>query len=95
MPAEAIGAAKTYLLDSLGVGVAGTRASYVDEWINGYQGAMPGPGGRIWGPGGSLPPPAAWGGDPRAVTVKTPRVQPSKILPDNRERSVRIEAIVR
>lgn len=59
IPADALRAAKTYLLDSLGVGVAGTRASYVDEWISGYRDAVPGPGGRIWGLGGSLPTPAA------------------------------------
>ncbi|WPZ32896.1 MmgE/PrpD family protein [Thalassobaculum sp. OXR-137] len=59
IPAAAITAAKTYLLDSLGVGVAGTRASYVDAWIDGYQGAVPGAGGRIWGLGGTLPTPAA------------------------------------
>lgn len=59
IPADAVAAAKTYLLDSLGVGLAGTRAPYVDEWIGGYQGATPGPGGRIWGIGGTLPTPAA------------------------------------
>lgn len=59
IPAEAIRAAKTFLLDSLGVGVAGTRADYVDEWIGGYRAVAQGPGGRIWGLGGSLPTPAA------------------------------------
>lgn len=59
IPAAAVTAAKTFLLDSLGVGVAGTRAAYVDAWIGGYMGAVPGPGGRIWGLGGSLPTPAA------------------------------------
>lgn len=59
IPAEAIAAAKVFLLDSLGVGLAGTRAPYVDEWIAGYRAATPGSGGRIWGIGGSLPTPAA------------------------------------
>ena len=59
IPAAAIASAKTFLLDTLGVGVAGTRAAYVDAWIAGYQGAVPGAGARIWGRGGSLPSPAA------------------------------------
>lgn len=59
IPVEAATAAKTFLLDSLGVGLAGTRAPYVDAWVAGYQGAVPGPGGRIWGIGGTLPTPAA------------------------------------
>lgn len=59
IPGPAIVAAKTFLLDSLGVGLAGTRAPYVDAWIGGYQGATPGAGARIWGIGGTLPTPAA------------------------------------
>ncbi|WP_028794626.1 MmgE/PrpD family protein [Thalassobaculum salexigens] len=59
IPADAIRAAKTFLLDSLGVGVAGTRAGHVDAWIGGYGGAVSGPGGRVWGLGGTLPTPAA------------------------------------
>jgi len=59
LPPAAIDAAKVFLLDSLGVGLAGTRAPYVDEWIAGYQGTVPGAGARIWGIGGTLPTPAA------------------------------------
>ncbi|MDF1792829.1 MAG: MmgE/PrpD family protein [Thalassobaculaceae bacterium] len=59
IPADAIIAAKTFLLDSLGVGLAGTRAPYVDEWIAGQGSGAPGDGGRIWGIGGTLPTPAA------------------------------------
>jgi 2-methylcitrate dehydratase PrpD len=59
LPAETVAATKKYLLDSLGVGLAGTRAPFVQEWLAAYQGAVPGPGGRIWGIGGELPTPAA------------------------------------
>ncbi|MEQ8586169.1 MAG: MmgE/PrpD family protein [Thalassobaculaceae bacterium] len=59
LPEEAVAAAKVFLLDSLGVGLAGTRAPYVDEWIAGHRAAAAGPGARIWGIGGSLPTPAA------------------------------------
>jgi len=59
IPAEAIAAAKVFLLDSLGVGLAGTRAPYVQEWLAAYQGAVPGAGARIWGIGTELPTPAA------------------------------------
>jgi 2-methylcitrate dehydratase PrpD len=56
---EAVDAAKVFLLDSLGVGLAGTRAPYVPEWMAGYQGAVPGAGARVWGIGAELPTPAA------------------------------------
>ena len=59
LPAETVEATKKYLLDSLGVGLAGTSAPFVQEWLSAYQGAVPGPGGRIWGIGGELPTPAA------------------------------------
>lgn len=55
---DAIVAAKTFLLDSLGVGLAGTRAGYVDAWIDGHRAAGAGPGGRVWGIGATLPTPA-------------------------------------
>lgn len=59
IPGEAVAAAKVFLLDSLGVGLAGTRAPYVDEWIAGHRAGAPGAGARIWGIGGTLPTPAA------------------------------------
>ena len=59
VPAAAIDAAKVFLLDSLGVGLAGTRAPYVTEWLAAYQGAVPGEGARVWGIGQTLPTPAA------------------------------------
>lgn len=59
LPAEAVLATKTFLLDSLGVGLAGTRAPYVEEWLGAYQGAVPGQGARVWGRGEPLPTPAA------------------------------------
>jgi len=59
LPPEAIRAAKIFILDSLGVGLAGTRAPWVGEWITAYDGAVPGQGVRIWGRGQPLPPPAA------------------------------------
>lgn len=59
IPDAAVAAAKTYLLDSLGVGVSGTQASYVDAWIAGQGAAAPETGVRIWGLGGTLPPAAA------------------------------------
>lgn len=59
LPPETVAATKTFLLDSFGVALAGTRAPFVQEWLGAYQGAVPGPGGRIWGVGGELPTPAA------------------------------------
>lgn len=59
LPAAAIRAAKVFILDSLGVGLAGTRAPYVRETIAAFQGAVPGAGARVWGTGEPLPPPAA------------------------------------
>lgn len=59
IPERAIAAAKVFILDSLGVGLAGTRAPYVREWLSAYQGAVPGVGARVWGTGEALPPPAA------------------------------------
>ncbi|NQW08395.1 MAG: MmgE/PrpD family protein [Alphaproteobacteria bacterium] len=59
LPAKAVLAVKTFLLDSLGVGLAGTRGAYVEEWLGAYQGAVPGAGARVWGRGEPLPTPAA------------------------------------
>ncbi|EDP64511.1 MmgE/PrpD [alpha proteobacterium BAL199] len=59
LPADAIRAAKVFILDSVGVGLAGTQAPYVREAIAAFQGAVPGAGARVWGTGEPLPPPAA------------------------------------
>jgi 2-methylcitrate dehydratase PrpD len=59
LPPDVVAATKTFLLDTFGVALAGTRAPFVEEWLSAYQGAVPGPGGRIWGVGGQLPTPAA------------------------------------
>ncbi|WP_420565307.1 MmgE/PrpD family protein [Thalassobaculum sp.] len=58
IPQPAITAAKTYLLDSLGVGVSGTQAAHVDGWIAGLREALPERGARVWGLGGAMEPPA-------------------------------------
>ncbi|GHD46210.1 2-methylcitrate dehydratase [Thalassobaculum fulvum] len=61
IPADAIRAAKIFILDSLGVGLAGTRAPWVREWIGSTQAMTPGEGARVWGTGEMLPAPAAAG----------------------------------
>lgn len=59
IPADAVRAAKIFILDSLGVGLAGTRAPWVREWIGSTQAMTPGEGARVWGTGERLPAPAA------------------------------------
>jgi len=59
IPADALRAAKVFILDSLGVGLAGTRAPWVREWVGVSQALTPGPGARVWGTGEQLPTPAA------------------------------------
>lgn len=61
-PPEAIAAAKTYLLDSLGVGVVGSAAPFVDELAKALApfGAPSGPGtARVLASGKRLPAPEA------------------------------------
>lgn len=55
IPAEAVGAAKVFILDSLGVGLAGTRAPWVREWIDASRAMDPGGSARVWGTGERLP----------------------------------------
>ncbi len=59
IPDEAIRAAKVFVLDSLGVGLAGTRAPWVGEWTGASRAMTPGSGARVWGTGAELPAPAA------------------------------------
>lgn len=58
IPAEAVRAAKVFILDSLGVGLAGTRAPWVREWIDASLAMTPGAGARVWGTGEVMPAPA-------------------------------------
>lgn len=59
IPRDAILAAKVFILDSLGVGLAGTRAPWVREWIDASLAPEAGEGARVWGTGERLPTPAA------------------------------------
>ena len=59
IPEAAIRAAKVFILDSLGVGLAGTRAPWVREWVASSQAMAPGAGARVWGRGETLPVAAA------------------------------------
>lgn len=59
IPDAAVRAAKVFILDSLGVGLAGTRAPWVREWIDASTAMTPGDGARVWGTGERLPAPAA------------------------------------
>lgn len=59
IPAEAIAAAKVFILDSLGVGLAGTRAPWAREWIDASRAMEPGGSARVWGTGEQLPTAAA------------------------------------
>ncbi|MEQ9333369.1 MmgE/PrpD family protein [Thalassobaculum sp.] len=59
IPADALTAAKTFILDSLGVGLAGTRAPWVREWIAVSQAPAGDRAARVWGTGEALPTPAA------------------------------------
>lgn len=59
VPDAAITAAKTFILDSFGVGMAGTGGPYVKEWIDGFAGLVPGTQARVWGYDQTLAAPAA------------------------------------
>ena len=59
IPADALSAAKVFILDSLGVGLAGTRAPWVREWIAVSQAPAGDLAARVWGTGEALPPAAA------------------------------------
>ena len=59
LPDAAITAAKIFILDSFGVGMAGTGGPYVKEWIDGFAGLVPGTQARVWGYDQTLAAPAA------------------------------------
>lgn len=62
LPSEAVAAAKTFILDTIGVGVAGARAPYAQEVRSaamGWGGAAVGQSAHIWGRGVRLPAPTA------------------------------------
>jgi aconitate decarboxylase len=59
VPAAAIGAAKTFILDSLGVGLSGGGGPWVDEMIQLAAQWGQGDDARVWGHGLRLPAPAA------------------------------------
>ena len=59
VPAPAIGAAKTFILDSLGVGLSGGAGPWVDQMIQLAAQWGQGDDARVWGHGLPLPAPAA------------------------------------
>ena len=59
LPAAAISAAKTLILDSLGVGVAGSAGPFVEQLMRSARGWGQGADARVWGHGERLPAPAA------------------------------------
>lgn len=59
IPPDATRAAKVFILDSLGVGLAGTRAPWTREWIDASRAPASDDGARVWGTGELLPTPAA------------------------------------
>ena len=59
LPADAVAAAKTFILDSFGVGVAGTAGPWVQEIAACLGGWGAAPESRIWVRGAKLPAPAA------------------------------------
>ena len=59
VPAAAIGAAKTFILDSLGVGLSGGAGPWVDEMIQLAGQWGQGDDARVWGHGLRLPAPTA------------------------------------
>jgi aconitate decarboxylase len=59
LPGEAIAAAKTLILDSLGVGVVGSAGPWVDELIRSASRWGRGEDARLWVRGARLPAPAA------------------------------------
>lgn len=59
LPPEAIAAAKTFILDSLGVGLAGTRVPWVRELLEVAARSGQGTASRIWGTGERVPSPTA------------------------------------
>ncbi len=59
LPAAAISAAKTLILDSLGVGVAGSAGPFVEQLMRSARGWGQGADARVWGRGERLPAPAA------------------------------------
>jgi 2-methylcitrate dehydratase PrpD len=62
VPPEAVAAAKTFILDSIGVGIAGAKAPYAKEALAAARGwGGPGVAGaaQVWGRGARLPGPSA------------------------------------
>lgn len=59
LPTEAVRAAKIFLLDSLGVGVMGTKAPHVRAWLDGLADGSGAGRGRVLAMSDRLPTPAA------------------------------------
>jgi aconitate decarboxylase len=59
LPAAAVAAAKTYILDTFGVGIAGSGGPWTDELVAVQAGFGQGEAARVWGRGDALPAPAA------------------------------------
>jgi 2-methylcitrate dehydratase PrpD len=62
MPPAAIHAAKTFILDTLGVGIAGAKAAHADDVLRaarGWGGAGISEAAHVWGSGARLPAPQA------------------------------------
>jgi 2-methylcitrate dehydratase PrpD len=59
LPSEAVQAAKVFLADTIGVGVAGSAGPWVEELVNCARGWGAGDEARVWVRGTRLPAPAA------------------------------------
>ncbi len=59
LPADAVAAAKTFIVDSIGVGVAGSAGPWVDEIAACLAGWGVAPESRVWVRGAKVPAPAA------------------------------------
>jgi len=59
LPAAAVRAAKTFILDTFGVGVAGSAGPWTDQLVAVQAGFGRGEAARVWGRGDALPAPAA------------------------------------
>src|SRR5687768_7807873 len=59
LPEEAVAAAKTLILDTLGVGVVGSAGPWAGELVASASGWGRGEDARVWARGARLPAPAA------------------------------------
>ena len=59
LPEDAVRAAKIFILDTFGVGIAGSGGPWTDELVQVQAGFGEGAAARVWGRGDALPAPAA------------------------------------